>query len=52
MTRRPRWQQEDPRFREESARYEKPIPSRLLLLAKLGEAKKPLGFDVLTDFFR
>ena len=48
MTRRPRWQQEDPRFREESARYEKPIPSRELLLAKLGEAKKPLGFDALA----
>jgi ribonuclease R len=48
MTRRPRWQQEDPRFREESARYEKPIPSRELLLAKLGEAKKPLGFEALA----
>jgi ribonuclease R len=48
MTRRPRWQQEDPRFREESARYEKPIPSRELLLAKLGEAKQPLGFDALA----
>ena len=41
MTRKPRWQQEDPRFREESARYANPIPSRELLLAKLGEAGKP-----------
>src|SRR5688572_31137835 len=48
MSRRPRWQQEDPRFREESARYEKPIPSRVLLLAKLGEASRPLGFDALA----
>ncbi len=48
MTRRPQWQQEDPRFREESARYEKPIPSRELLLAKLGQANKPLGFDALA----
>src|SRR5687767_10109137 len=48
MTRRPRWQQEDPRFREESARYEKPIPSRVLLLAKLGEASRPLAFDALA----
>ncbi len=48
MTRRPRWQQEDPRFREEAARYEKPVPSRELLLAKLAEAKKPLGFDELA----
>ncbi len=48
MTRRPRWQQEDPRFGEESKRYEKPIPSRELLLAKLAEASKPLGFDPLA----
>ena len=44
MTRKPRWQQEDPRFGEESARYAKPIPSRELLLAKLREAQKPLAF--------
>jgi len=49
MTRKSRWQQEDPRFREESARYEKPIPSRELLLAKLREAKRPLGFDALAQ---
>ena len=48
MTRRPRWQQEDPRFREESAKYDRPIPSREHLRAKLGQAKKPLGFDALA----
>ncbi len=48
MSRKPRWQKEDPRFREESKRYEHPIPSRDLLLAKLAEAKKPVGFDVLA----
>jgi len=48
MSRKPRWQQEDPRFREESARYDKPIPSRELLLAKLAEAKQPLAFDPLA----
>jgi ribonuclease R len=48
MTRRPRWQQEDPRFREESSKYDRPIPSRELLLAKLAEAKKPLGFEALA----
>src|SRR6185295_14812096 len=48
MTRKPRWQQQDPRFREESARYEKPIPSRELLLAKLAEAKRPLAFNALA----
>jgi ribonuclease R len=48
MSRKPRWQQEDPRFREESARYERPIPSREHLLAKLAEAKQPLGFDALA----
>src|SRR6187401_2734535 len=49
MTRKPRWQQEDPRFGEESARYPKPIPSRELLLAKLREAQKPLGFEALAE---
>src|SRR5688572_30832156 len=48
MTRKPRWQQEDPRFREESARYEKPIPSREHLLAKLAEARQPLAFDAIA----
>jgi ribonuclease R len=48
VSRKPRWQQEDPRFREESARYAKPIPSREHLLAKLAEAQRPLGFDALA----
>ena len=48
MSRKPRWQQEDPRFRDESKRYAQPIPSREHLLAKLSEAKKPLGFDALA----
>ncbi len=48
MSRKPRWQQEDPRFRDESERYAKPIPSRELLLAKLAGAKKPLGFDAIA----
>jgi ribonuclease R len=48
MTRKPRWQQEDPRFRAESARYERPVPSRVFLLAKLAEASKPLGFEALV----
>jgi ribonuclease R len=49
MTRKPRWQQEDPRFGEESARYAKPIPSRELLLAKLREAQRPLGFEATAS---
>ena len=49
MTRKPRWQQEDPRFGEESARYAKPIPSRELLLAKLREARRPLAFDAIAS---
>jgi ribonuclease R len=49
MTRKPRWQQEDPRFREESARYANPIPSREHLLAKLAEASRPLGFDAIAE---
>jgi ribonuclease R len=49
MTRKPRWQQEDPRFREESRRYEKPIPSREHLTATLAAAARPLGFDALAE---
>jgi ribonuclease R len=49
MSRKPRWQQEDPRFREESTRYANPIPSREYLLARLASAKKPLGFDALAS---
>ncbi|MEX0734588.1 MAG: ribonuclease R [Steroidobacteraceae bacterium] len=48
MSRKPRWQREDPRFREESERYSQPIPSRELLLAKLAEAQKPIGYDALA----
>jgi ribonuclease R len=48
MSRKPRWQQEDPRFREESARYAKPIPSRQHLLATLAAANQPLGFDAIA----
>jgi ribonuclease R len=49
MTRKPRWQQEDPRFREESARYARPIPSRQHLLATLAAAQQPLGFDAVGE---
>ena len=49
MSRKPRWQHEDPRFREESARYAKPIPSREHLLATLRGANKPLGFEALAS---
>ena len=48
MSRKPRWQQEDPRFCDESARYPQPIPSREHLLAKLSEERKPLRFDALA----
>jgi ribonuclease R len=48
MTRKPRWQREDPRFREESARYANPIPSREHLLATLAAANKPLDFNSLA----
>jgi len=49
MTRKPRWQQEDPRFGEESTRYPNPIPSRQLLLKKLREAQRPLAFDAIAS---
>ena len=48
MSRKPRWQESDPRFREESARYERPVPSRELLLKTLGDAREPLAFDALA----
>ncbi len=48
MSRKPRWQDQDPRFREESARYEKPVPSRELLLATLAEAREPMSLDALA----
>jgi ribonuclease R len=49
MSRKPRWQDQDPRFKDESARYSEPVPSRELLLKKLSEAGQPLGFDALAD---
>jgi ribonuclease R len=49
MSRKPGWQDQDPRFREESERYDKPVPSRELLLRMLGEARQPLGFDALAE---
>jgi len=48
MSRKPRWQDQDPRFKDESARYAEPVPSRELLLMKLSEARQPLGFDALA----
>jgi hypothetical protein len=36
--RKSRRQKQGPRFREESARYAEPIPSRELLLAKIQQA--------------
>ncbi|HEY7754157.1 MAG TPA: ribonuclease R [Steroidobacteraceae bacterium] len=49
MSRKPRWQQQDPRFGEESARYERPVPSREWLLKALAEAREPLAFPALAD---
>ncbi|MDP9198618.1 MAG: ribonuclease R [Pseudomonadota bacterium] len=49
MSRKPRWQDQDPRFREESARYAEPVPSRELLLKTLSAAGTPLAFDALAD---
>ncbi|MGQ0428787.1 MAG: ribonuclease R [Gammaproteobacteria bacterium] len=48
MSRKPRWQDADPRFREESARYERPVPSRELLLQSLAEAREPLALPALA----
>jgi ribonuclease R len=49
MSRKPHWQQQDPRFGEESARYERPVPSREWLLKALAEAREPLAFPALAD---
>ena len=49
MSRKSGWQDQDPRFREESERYGKPVPSRELLLKTLGEARQPLTFDALVE---
>jgi ribonuclease R len=48
MSRKSRWQDQDPRFKDESARYAEPVPSRELLLKKLAEARQPVGFDALA----
>ena len=47
MKKRSSWQDRDPRFREESGRYENPIPSREYLLEALASARQPLDFDSL-----
>jgi len=49
MKKRSTWQDRDPRFREESGRYENPIPSREFILQALAEARQPLGFDGLCE---
>ena len=47
MKKRSSWQDRDPRFREESGRYEHPIPSREFILKALAEAGQPLAFEGL-----
>ena len=47
MTKKTRWQDRDPRFAEESGRYDQPIPSRQFILDVLAEAGAPVGFDAL-----
>jgi len=47
MKKRSSWQDRDPRFSEESGRYENPIPSREFILEALAEARRPLDFDTL-----
>jgi ribonuclease R len=47
MKSRRRWQDRDPRFRDESGRYEHPIPSRQFILQALEEAGQPLAFNAL-----
>jgi len=49
MKKRSRWQDRDPRFREESGRYQHPIPSREFILGELEQARRPLGFDALCE---
>jgi ribonuclease R len=49
MSRKSGWQDQDPRFREESERYGKPVPSREHLLKTLADAQQPLGFDALAE---
>ncbi len=47
MKKQNRWQDRDPRFAEESGRYEDPIPSRQFVLDTLEEAGAPLSLDAL-----
>jgi ribonuclease R len=42
------WRKRDPRFGDESSRYEDPIPSRDYLGELLAEAGRPLGFEDLA----
>ena len=49
MSRKSGWQDQDPRFREESERYGKPVPSREHLLKTLADAQQPLGFEALAE---
>ncbi len=49
MSRKSGWQDQDPRFREESERYGKPVPSREHLLKTLADAQQPLGFAALAE---
>ena len=47
MTKKTRWQDRDPRFADESGRYEEPIPSRQFILDVLAEVAAPVSFDAL-----
>ena len=49
MSRKSGWQEQDPRFREETERYGKPVPSREHLLKTLAEAQQPLKMDALVE---
>jgi ribonuclease R len=49
MKKRSSWQDRDPRFQDESGRYEQPIPSREFILQVLTKAGQPLGFDGLCE---
>ena len=49
MSRKRRWQDQDPKFREESTRYAEPVPSRELLLKTLTEARMPLAADAISE---
>ncbi len=47
MTKKTNWRDRDPRFEQESKRYNRPIPSRQFLLESLAKAGAPQGFDEL-----